>query len=74
MNLRSVGVGSDALIRNPHVNPEGPIPQLVLDQPIKILVAKGWSEEAALPVSHRQASRHREEKRFAVLQESGQGV
>ena len=31
--------GTDALIGNLHVNAEGPVPQLVLDQSIKMLAA-----------------------------------
>ena len=41
----SVGGGSDVLIGNLHVNPEGPLPQLVLDQSIKMLAANGWVAE-----------------------------
>jgi hypothetical protein len=33
------------------MNDEGPVPQLVLDQLIKILEANGWEEEAGLPIS-----------------------
>ena len=39
-----VGSCSDALIRNLHVNTEGPVPQLVLDQSIKMTVAKDCVE------------------------------
>ena len=59
---RTVRGWSDALIGNLPVNTEGPVPQLVLDQSIKMLVANGWVEEAGLPGSHRQARRCRRGK------------
>jgi hypothetical protein len=59
---RTVRGWSDALIGNLPVNTEGPVPQLVLDQSIKMLVANGWVEEAGLPGSHRQDRRCRRGK------------
>jgi hypothetical protein len=44
------------------VNAEGPVPQLVLDQSIKMLAANGWEEEVGFPGSHSQA------RRFDILQ------
>ena len=35
--------GSDVLIKNLHINSKGPIPQLVLDQSIKLLVTSELS-------------------------------
>jgi hypothetical protein len=35
------------LIRNLHMNPEGPVPQLVLDQSIKMLVANELGRQIA---------------------------
>jgi hypothetical protein len=37
-----VGSGSDALIGNPNVNPEAPVPLMVLDQSINILCPMSW--------------------------------
>lgn len=44
-----VGGGFNALIRNLLVNAEAPVPQLILNQSIKMLVANGWAEEMGLP-------------------------
>jgi hypothetical protein len=59
-----VGGGSDVLrsIRNLPVNHQRPVPQLVLDLSIKMLVANGWAEEAELPGSSTQARRCRRKK------------
>ena len=43
MPLWAVGSGSDALIRNPPVNTEVPVPQLVLDRSIKMLAVNELS-------------------------------
>ena len=51
MGLLCVGGSSDAVIGNLRVKAEGPVPQLVLDQSIKISAANGWVEEAGLPGS-----------------------
>ena len=45
------GGGSVALIRQLSVNTKGPVPQLVLHQSIKMLVANGWVEAAGPPGS-----------------------
>lgn len=37
------------------MNTEGPVPQVVLDPSIKMLVANGWAEKAGFLGSHRQA-------------------
>jgi len=58
----SVGGDSDALIGNLLMNSEGPVPQLVLDQSIKILVASGWAKGLELPDFHRQAGRCKRRK------------
>ena len=50
------------MVRNLYVNTEDPIPQLALDQSIKMLVANGWAKEVVLPGSHRQAKRCRRRK------------
>ena len=50
------------MVRNLCVNAEGPVPQLVLDQSIKMLAANGWEEEVGFPGSHSQA------RRFDILQ------
>lgn len=58
-----VGGGSDALIGNLSVNAEDSVPQLVLDQSIKMPAANGWAGKAGLPGSCRQAKRSRRRKR-----------
>ena len=67
----SVGGGSDVLIGNLHVNPEGPLPQLVLDQSIKILMANelGRIDGRDLQFSCRQASRAKGESFHHALEE-----
>lgn len=47
---------------------EGPAPQLVFDQSMKMLVANDRAEEVGLPDSCRQASRA-EEERFCHVSE-----
>jgi hypothetical protein len=54
--------GSDVLIGSLHLNTEGPVPQLVLDQSIKMLSTNGWAEEVGLPGSCRQARRQQRRK------------
>ena len=48
MNKHS-GHGSTALIRNQHVNSEGPISQFILDQSINMPVANDWEKVEGLP-------------------------
>lgn len=51
------------MIRDAHVNPEGPVPQLILDQSIKMLMANGWEEEVGfLGYSRRLGETKRETK------------
>jgi hypothetical protein len=45
------------LIGKLHVNDEGPLPQLVRVQSIKMPAANGWAEEVGLPSSLRKARR-----------------
>jgi hypothetical protein len=50
------------------MNADGPVPQLVLDQAIKMLTANCWVEEAEFPGFHRQTSRCRREEYFTMFQ------
>ena len=67
-----VGSGSDALVGNLSMNTEDPVPQLVLDIAIQILVANGWAAKVRLPDEADEADEadeemQEEERRFSML-------
>ena len=53
------------MIKNLCENTEDPVPQLVLDQSIKMLAANGWAEKAGFPGTQTQVRRHRRRNKIS---------